>query len=180
MAKKPSVNADSFVSAICLLASLLCMLAGFLHCRVNSYSYDFVCDRKSCTLSGTDHAKFTFPSADLIRADYAEILQTNKKVRTLKVFFNVPAEAGSRFKVKKEVLFTPYDMGEDNARAAYDTVQDFKRADTRGRESFNISKRKSTTPVGSVLMIVGAVATALSAVFGRWSKHKIDYNKKSY
>lgn len=185
MAGKPSVNQDRFFSSIWLLLSLVCVLAGFLHCRINSYSFDFKCDQKMCTLSGTGQPLVTFASVDLVGAVIHEIAKPKpdhgeKVVRTLKVSYNAPAEAGSRFKVVKSALFTPHDMGETEATAGHKAVLDFKRADAKRVDKVHLHDSKSTTTPGLVLLIAGGVSALMSLLLGQWSKHKIDYNKKAY
>ena len=185
MAGKPSVNQDSFVSSIWLLLSLVCAFAGYLHCRSDSYSYEFKCDQKICNVYGTGQAPLSFPSADLIKATIIEIAkpkpdQGEKVVRTLQISYNTPAEPGSRFKVTKNIQFTPHDIGEVKAKTGFDAVQDYKRADAKRIDKVHLQSNKSTSTPGLALMIAGSVSAVLSIFLGTWSKHRIDYSKKSY
>lgn len=184
--RKPAVNKEKFVSSIWLIVSVVIIFIGFLHCRVYSFDYEMNCDVKMCKLSGTSQNTLHIPRADLLSVEITEIPNVisidgpNKISRTLRFYLNLPAEPGSRFKVKKNVLFTPHDMGEKYSQTAYQSAQQYMKADANRKEALLLSNSQSTTTIGIISMVIGAVSALLSLILGQWSQHKIDYNRKTH
>jgi|Transcript_34630 hypothetical protein len=175
------VNKDKFLSSIWLLISLFCVFVGFLHCQASSYRYELLCDDKTCVMKGTSQPTLTISRADLLKPDIFEITKTvptDHIVRTLQIFYNAPAEPGSRFKVTKNSIFTPYDMGETKVNEGYEAIQKYIRSDALRSDNLHLVHNKSTTMLGLIFGIGGSISTILSLLFGSWSKHRINYQEK--
>ena len=82
--------------------------------------------------------------------------------------------------VPPSLLENIHDIGEVEAKKGYDAVQDYKRSDAKRLDRVHIESKKSTTVPGLILIVAGSISAILSGLFGQWSKHRIDYNKKAY
>lgn len=176
-----SVNKDKFLSSIWLIISLFCVFIGFLHCQMSSYRFELIGDDKKCDMRGTSQATLTFSRADMLKPDIFEITKTvptDHIVRTLQIFYNAPAEPGSRFKVTKNAIFTPHDMGEKKVNEGYDAIQNYIRSDALRSDKIHLVHSQSTTTLGLIFGISGSISTILSLLFGSWSKHRINYQEK--
>ena len=185
MKKGASVNKDRFLSSIWLMVSLLAAFAGYLRCRSYSFSYIFRCDQDSCIITRTNETLISFPSADLAQVEIMDIFdqkdhQRNKVGNTLKVWYDTPADVGSRFKITVSIALTPHDLGKTVAKAGFDAFQDFKRSGVGKKDTIDLSYSKSTTPLGLAMILIGSMSALMSAVYGRWSKHRINYSKRSF
>ena len=184
MTNKASVNKDRFLTSVWLIISLLFAFAGYLHCRSYSFSYIFRCNQDSCFITRTNETLISFASGDLKRVEITDVsdqkdFKRHKMGSTLKVWYEAPADVGSRFKITVNIALTPHDLGRTVAKAGFDAVQDFKSTGRGKKDTLYLSYSKSMTPLGFAMILIGSISALVSVVYGRWSKHKIDYSKRS-
>lgn len=175
-----SVNKDKLLSSIWLIVSLFSVFVGFLLCQASSYRFELLCDNLKCEMKGTSQTTLTILRADMLKPDIFEIskkVPTDHVIRTIQLFYNAPAEPGSRFKVMKNSIFTPHDMGEKKVNEAYNDIQDYLRSDAKRTDKLHVVDSKSTTTAGLILGIGGLISAILSIILGSWSKHRINYQE---
>ena len=187
------VNRSVLISLVWLLSSLFVIYYGFRDCRYNSYHYSLKCNSNDCTYTSSSNKgqsdikidRINLMRVDTVRIDsYGNITEygegsrkTSKKIGySVQISFKHIPEPNSRFKLDKDLLFAPIDMGRRSSRSISSKI--FTYIDKTSNK-IDVGHSKTITIFGLLCIILGLLSSFLSCALGIWSDPEPRRVKKS-